>query len=242
MRWGRMIVGILLAAVVLSGCMVKSLSPEVQKGIQTVEIISAVGDQLLMQNVPYFAWDQEEYAHPIASWGLDDHAAGKLAQQLSAHYTVTPVQHDRSAFYGRTAYDVDDALRALPKGADVDAYVVVLKGRGQVGHTRTIARGMGVVRFTTFTDRRDIHALYQIVVIDAHSFELLGSADAVNPGSSFFDGHMEEGPHREADEGLVLPEEEPITASQEQAIRTVVVSLIDQSVADTLRRVKLIQP
>jgi hypothetical protein len=240
MHWGRVVAGILLA-VVVSGCTVKSLSPEAQKGIQKIAVISAVGDQLLMQNVPYFAWDQVEYAHPIASWKLDDHVTGKVSQLLGARYTVTPVQHDRAAFYGRTAHDVDDALRSLPKG-DIDAYVVVLKGRGQVGLTRTIARGMGVVRLTTFTDRRDIHALYQIVVVDARSFEVLGSADAVNPGSSFFDGHMDEGPHQEADEGLALPEEAPITASQEQAIQKVVVSLIDQTAADTLKRVKLIQP
>lgn len=241
MRWGRVIAGILLA-VFVSGCTVKSLSPEAQKGIRKIGVISAVGDELLMQNVPYFAWDQVEYAHPIASWGLDDHVADKVAQALGTRYTATPVQHDRAAFYDRTAYDVDDALRALPKGEGVDAYVVVLKGRGQVGLTRTIARGMGVVRLTTFSDRRDVHALYQIVVVDARSFEVLGSADAVDPGSSFFDGHMAEGPHQEADEGLALPEEEPITASQEQAIRKVVVSLIDQTVAATLTRVKLIQP
>lgn len=155
---------------------------------------------------------------------------------------MTPIQHDRAAFYDRTAYDVDDALRALPKGEDIDAYVVVLKGRGQVGLTGTVARGMGVVRLTTFSDRRDIHALYQIVIVDARSFEVLGSADAVDPGSSFFDGHMEEGPHQEADEGLALPEEAPISAPQEQAIRKVVVSLIDLTAADTLKRVKLIQP
>ena len=242
MRWGRIIAGVLLAAAVVSGCTVKSLSPEVQKGIRNIGVISAVGDQLLMQNVPYFAWDQEEYSHPIASWGLDDHVTDKVTQALGTRYAVQPVQYDRAAFYDRNAYDVDDALRALPKGGNVDAYVVVLKGRGAVGLTRTIARGIGVVRLTTFTDRRDIHALYQIVVVDARSLEVLGSADAVNPGSSFFDGHMEEGPHREADEGLALPEEKPITASQEQAIKTVVVSLFDQTVADTLRRVKLLQP
>jgi hypothetical protein len=241
MRWGRVVAGILLA-VVISGCTVKSLSSEAQKGIQKIGVISAIGDELLMQNVPYFAWDQAEYAHPIASWGLDDHVADKVAQLLGTRYTATLVQHDGAVFYDRTARDVGNALRALPKREDIDAYVIVLKGRGQVGLTRTIARGVGVVRFTTFSDRRDIHALYQIVIVDARSFEVLGSADAVNPGSSFFDGHMDEGPHQEADEGLVLPEEAAITASQEQAIRKVVVALIDQTAADTLRRVKLIQP
>ena len=181
MRWGRVVAGILLA-VVVSGCTVKSLSPEAQKGIQRVAVISAVGDKLLMQNVPYFAWDQVEYAHPIASWGLDDHVAGKVAQLLGTRFTVTPIQHDRAAFYDRTAYDVDDALRALPKGEDIDAYVVVLKGRGQVGLTGTIARGMGVVRLTTFTDRRDIHALYQIVIVDARGFEFWGRPMRWIPG------------------------------------------------------------
>ena len=51
---------------------------------------------------------------------------------------------------------------------------------------------------------------------------------------------MEEGPHQEADEGLALPEEAPSSAPQEQAIRKVVVSLIDLTAADTLK--KLIQP
>jgi hypothetical protein len=192
--------------------------------------------------VPYFAWDQEEYGHPIPSWGLDDYVARKVEQALAARYTVKPVQYDRAAFSDRNAYNADDAVRAHAKADAVDAFVIVLKGRGQVGLTRTIARGMGAVRFTTFTDMRVIHALYQIVVVDARSLDLLGSADAVDPGSSFFDGHLNEGPHQEADEGLALGKEEPITGAQEQAIRVVITSLIDQTLSDTLKRVKLLMP
>lgn len=231
----------LVLLLVVAGCSTKALAPEAQQRIRTVAVISAIGDEVVLQNVPLFIWDQAEYRHPFAKFGLDEHVTSEVSRLLATRYEVRTVTYDRSAFVDTNEYRVDDVLRSQTPTTEVDAFVVVLKGGAGVGNTRNIASGLGAVRFTGFTDRRDIHAVYRIAVIENGSFKLLGRADAMDPSASFYDGHLTEAPHQEAESSLALPEEAALTPAQEQRMAVILRSLIDATLARTLQRLNLLE-
>ena len=133
MDWGRVSAGIALAlALIVGGCTATSLKPETTKNAHTIGIISAIGDDLVYRNVPFFRWGQEEYHRDVKDLYWKVSTAGALPDA------------------GPIGNTVHDHVRR-PK---VDLYVVVLAGSAPGGMTVTSAEGMGVLRYPDFGDDR----------------------------------------------------------------------------------------
>ncbi len=243
---------LLAVSFVVSGCAGTSLKPEAQKAIHSIGIISSIGDELTMQNVPLFRWDQEEFHHEIASWEMDDYAADQIKEHLQGQYRVVPVQYDRAAFDGESivldgwegpAVDgrpIGELVRSHVRGEPADAYLVVVKQDLGAGTSATIGRGFGMFRWPTMLGNLYYaYAGYGMVIIDGRSYEPLAAMQAMDKFETPFNSNFHGKPNHKVTEAYWMEGEGQLSPSKQELLKKEFRLLLAETIPGTLERLKL---
>ena len=217
--------------------------------IKTVAIISAVGDTFTFTDAGLTGMSAPPRVSDVSSWDLDPMIAREVGALLTPRFVVRPVTYRREWFLqseGRSPVVPvnlfhEDAWKASLRKAvpsePVDAYVVIVKAKAQTGPSNRLVQGLGAVRFHTLTGSyEELHALYEVKVLDAHSLDVVTALGAGPVGAMELSRLA--GPTRMIDEAAFPPDSD---ATSNATVRQGVTELIHQSLEPTLLDMHLIE-
>lgn len=155
------------------------------QAITTVGIISAVGDKFSFANGGLTGLDNGSRSVPIGPWGLDDLIVQQATAALSGRFQVRPVNYPRATFAAVNESPIKpldlvrgDPFKKLvqtevtPQG--LDAYIVITKARMNFEGGSRKVEGVGLITYKTVLETySQIHALYEIRVIDGKAFDVI---------------------------------------------------------------------
>jgi hypothetical protein len=177
---------VVLLAASVSACAMFETGQVKLQAVKTVGIVSAVGDQITFAKGGLTGLNNSNQSFPIESWGLDDLIVQQASAVLSGRFQVQPVTYKRAAF---AMIEKDspvapvnlirgDPFKKLvqtevsPQG--LDAYIVITKAKANFGGSGRKVEGIGFVTYGTVLESyNQIHALYEIRVIDGKTFEII---------------------------------------------------------------------
>jgi hypothetical protein len=236
----------LLYANLLGSCASSGPTKSVQS-IKTVGIISAIGSEMSFATAGLTGFSSEIKTFPIEAWGLDDLIVQRVGTVLNGRYQIQPLIYPRVAF-SRLETDSPitpvNLMRPDPLGKLVqtevvpqglDAYIAVVKTKSNFGRGGRTVEGIGLINYKTASSSySQIHALYEISVVDGQTFEVIKKRTAapVNNDDLIRIG----GPSRLVE---VRSEPEPETFEPSASLRTAIVDLIRNSLDTTLSDLQL---
>ena len=230
----------ILVLFALSGAGPQTQALPAHTKIRTVGIISAIGDTLMFERVSnsWYEWIGPPATSflEITDWGLDDFVDREATAALSKHFAVKPVSYAEADFDTWSWSSLVRRLRELPLPVDdIDAYVVILRDwRGdEIGNSVHQIAGLGVYRrdYSRRPPRLGVFASYRIAIVDAHSYDILASREALMP-----DGHL---PWAAVAQSLWPRTQNDLTDAQRTALQVDLNKLIDETLKSTLRQLAL---
>ena len=177
---------VVLLAASVSACAMFETGQVKLQAVKTVGIVSAVGDQITFAKGGLTGLNNSNQSFPIESWGLDDLIVQQATAALSGRFQVQPVTYKRSAFatiekdspvapvnlVRRDPFKKLVQTEVSPQG--LDAYIVITKAKANFGGSGRKVEGIGFVTYGTVLESyNQIHALYEIRVIDGKTFEII---------------------------------------------------------------------
>src|ERR1700733_11629156 len=174
-----------LLAVNISACAMFEPRQTKLQAVKTVGIISAVGDEITFARGGLTGLDHRSQSFPIGSWGLDDLIVQQVTETLNGRFQVQPVSYTRHEFAAVKDSVVTpanvirgDPFKKLvqtdvsPQG--LDAYIVITKAKSNFGGGGRKVEGIGFLTYgTAMESYSQIHALYEIRVIDGKTFDVI---------------------------------------------------------------------
>ena len=213
------------------------------QSVKTVGIVSAIGDQFTFVKAGLTGFDNSPRTIPIASWGLDDLIVQDVASALSSRFQVQPVTYTRARFAAvqESAIPAVNLVRSDPfkklvesevSPQGLDAYIVVTKAKANFGGGNRKVEGVGLITYSTVLESySQIHALYEIRVLDGKTFDVIekfvagpldNASDVRLPGpASLIDANFD---------------------ARDENLRRAVVDLITRSLPITLSDMHLLNP
>lgn|GEM_PF-5119749 len=195
-------IALLAACLSLSACATDRLDATQLAGFKKVAVISVAAEQLTLTEVALTAFGNDQSEGDIAAWGLDRHISDLLTSRLQLRYQVVPVRYRPGDFTddkisrslgGGIDYwaPLGDVIRShvasQPGAADIDAYIVAVRTMSPVEDTNQYAVGFGVTRrYAIIEHRHYLHAFYDLVIVDGHSFKPLRDITAYDESPSLF--------------------------------------------------------
>jgi hypothetical protein len=177
------------------------------KGRGSIGIISTVGGKFSVQKVGVTVFGNEYTVVPVATWGIDDLVASKLARLIGDKADVKRIAYAKDAFATYEApgglfrdrnAELKDILHRLTATQKCDIYLVMMASSSSFGSTNQSVGGLGIVQTgNILVTKVWLHALFQIRVYDGRTLELLGWKPATTGQATFM--AMIKGPHREVD-------------------------------------------
>lgn len=216
------------------------------QSIKTVGIISAIGDQFSLVRAGLTVPDNSPRHFPIGSWGLDDLITRQATVAISGRFQVQPVTYDRAAFATTRESGIapvklvrGDPFKTLvresvtPQG--LDAYIVITKARANIGSGGQKLEGVGLATYGTLLESySQIHALYEIRLIDGKTFDVIQKLPAP-PLDDAGDIRLP-GPSRRIDAGFALGSGDV----RDENLHKAIVDLIVRSLPITLSDMQLV--
>jgi hypothetical protein len=223
--------------------------------IKTIGIISSLGTDIHYERVGAGGWDNDFYTVSSAKLGLDSFFAAEVAKALKGRYDVKPVDYlplDFMPTEDDTTETIAAKIRAHAKPADLDAYLLILRGNSAskssyqpLDFSAQQLTGLGLTRKSYLTEHQYwAHALYVVVVVDGHTGKVLSETGA--PGGyqdlDFLEMPAMGGPYKNADE-TAWPEDpqNPPAAVVTQLVNGTLKPLFTQSLPTTLKAANLLQ-
>jgi hypothetical protein len=227
----------LLFALFLAGCAGPELSTEELSTIKRVAIVSAVGDELSVVEIPLLPIVVEDDFGPFEQYGLDRFITKTIAQKLSPRYQVVPFDKPVSITRGDKTdwwwHDDNYTHIDLPAGGDlgngkmVDTYIVITPGTGKVWGTSHQVHGAYLAHHPTmFGAQIGAGVTYHLIVIDAKTKEKIK------------DIHTIAGV--DVDETLWREKFSELSEDQKKAIQAKIEESMDSSIDYVLKAVALI--
>ena len=155
------------------------------KLVRTVGIVSAIGDQFTFAKVGLTGLNNSPRSMPTASWGLDDLIVQQVGEALSGRFQVQPVTYPRAPFAAiqESAITAVNLVRSDPfkelvqtdvSPQGLDAYIVITRAKAHVGGANRKVEGLGLITYSTILESyRQLHALYEIRVVDGKTFDII---------------------------------------------------------------------
>jgi hypothetical protein len=256
MRFRPVIVGFL--TLLLTGCATDRLDQAKVADIKKVAVMSIIGDQLTMTEVAMTAFGNDHEYSDISAWGIDPHVVDLVSGQLKNRLQVVPVSYATADFpqdgitnligggidyWAPLGERIRDKVATQPNAKDVDAYLVVVKGQSYVEQSNQVAIGLGVARrFALTTHRYYVHALFDLVLIDGHSFKPLRDVSYQLPNLSAWDSYPAlRGPYMPADESYWADSYAALSPEIREQIHRDLLNMLDRSLPDYVQRSGLLQ-
>lgn len=237
----------LLFPVLLTACASFETKESKLKPIKSLSIISAVGDDFNLTQAGMTGLNSSSRHYAIGSWGLDEAIINKISAALSRRYRIEPLNYQQTAFSAKRKKSPfalinlmsEDSMTALMRAqmsaGAVDAYIVVMKAESPVGSGNGAVSGIGAVSYAAvFGSYHLVHALYEIDVIDGHTFDVIERRRAT-PLEKVESARLA-GPSHAVDEADM-----PLSgdATPNAKLREVVTELIERSLPSALRDLQL---
>jgi hypothetical protein len=246
-------VALLAACLSLSACASNRLDTAQIAGFKKVAVISVAAEKLTLTEVALTAFGNGKSEGDIGAWGLDRHISDLLIAQLRQRYQVVPVRYQPGDFTddkitrdlgGGIDYwtPLGDAIRShiagQPGAVGIDAYVVAVRTTSPIEDTNQYAMGFGVARrYAILTHRYYLHALYELVIIDGHSFKPLRTITQDDaPPSLFGSASIAYGPAEKVDASYWADSFAQLSPAQRNKIHQGLLKLVDESLPGFLRR------
>jgi hypothetical protein len=166
---------------------------------------------------------------------------------LGRRFEVRPLAYRREAFAAPGDRSPiaplnlmrEDGLKALLRtemsSQPLDAYIVIVKAGSTIGPGNRTVEGIGAVEYDAiFGSHEQLHALYEIKVIDGHSFDVIEARTAAPLDKT--DLTKLAGPSQEVEKRL-MPSAD--AAAPDDALRQATADMIGRSLPLTLRDLRL---
>jgi hypothetical protein len=233
---------VVLLAVSVSACAMFETGQTKLQAVKTAGIISAVGDQITFAKGGLTGLDNGSQSFPIGSWGLDDLIVQQATAALSGRFQVQPVSYRRAAF---AMIEKDSAVAPVnlirgdpykklvqtevsPQG--LDAYIVITKAKANFGGGGRKVEGIGFLTYGTVLESyNQIHALYEIRVIDGKTFAVIEKR-AAPPLDNAAEVRLT-GPSRQVDDSYSPSAGDP---ARNENLHRAITDLIVRSLSTTL--------
>lgn len=241
----------LLAVLLLCGGAGPMMTTDKTAAIRRVAVMSAVGDKFTVKKIGITVFGNDEKEFPIDAWGIDQFVVNKVRSVLAGRFEVRPVAYDKSAFHARdespfrlNAPDVDAiaaGVRAQAKAANIDAYIVVTPATSQFGIAKQSLRGLGIVNLppSLVEAKAYLFALYQVTVVDGHSFTVIASSPAILVSQDTVLATTSiRGPARAVDESWMPA---TLDAAYNIRLKSAITELLDRNLRGTIETMRLLQ-
>src|ERR1700694_4576189 len=230
----------LVLAVSVSACAMFETRETRLQTVKTVGIISAVGDEITFATGGLTGINNRSQSFPIGSWGLDDLIVQQVTAALNGRFQVQPVTYGRDVFATAEKESIvtpvnlirGDPFRKLvqtevsPQG--LDAYIVITKAKSNFGGGGRKVEGIGFLTYgTVMASYSQIHALYEIRVIDGKTFDVIEKRVAP-PLDNAAEVRLP-GPSRVVDESFSLSAGDPV---RNEKLHGAITDLIARSLSD----------
>ena len=238
---------ILVLSVALAACASFETSESKLRSIRTVGIVSAVGDEFNVTRAGLTGLNSDDRRYAIASWDIDGLIVRQSEAALSRRFQIEPLTYQRDAFANpgkRSPFAPinlvrEDALKALLRNQlssqPRDAYIVIVKAKSSIGPSNRTVEGIGAVAYdAVLGSSHQLHALYEIEVVDGHSFDVI-EARAAAPLDEVGLERLA-GPSRLVDASL-MPSAGDV--ARNDVLRESITDLIERSLPRTLRDLRL---
>jgi hypothetical protein len=234
-------------AVSVSACAMLETRETKLQAVKTVGIISVVGDEITFARGGLTGLDTSSRRFPIASWGLDDVIVQQVTAALNGRFQVQPVTYPRDAFASIEKDSIvapvnlirGDPFKKLvqtevfPQG--LDAYIVITKARSKFGGGGRKLEGIGLLNYgTVLASYNQIHALYEIRVIDGKTFDVIEKMAA--PPLDDLGAVRIAGPSQMIDESFPLGTGNP---AENEKLHAAITDLVARSLPSTLSELHL---
>ena len=232
---------VVVVAVSVGACaMIETRETKLQ-AVKTVGIISAVGDEMSFARMGLTGPNNASQSFPIGSWGLDDLIVQQATAALSGRFQVQPVNYPRAAFAAIKDSPIapvnlvrGDPFKKLvqtevsPQG--LDAYIVITKAKSNFGNGARKVEGIGFISYgTLLASYSQIHALYEIRVLDGKTFDIIEKMAAPPLDNVATVGLT--GPSRLVDESFSPSTGDPV---RNENLHGAITDLIARSLSSTL--------
>jgi hypothetical protein len=155
----------------------------VENGPCQIGVISAIGDQFVVQKLGITIFGNEYTEVPIDAWGLDDLVVVRVRAAVAPGTGVrkiaypkaafAPYDHPAPALFRNSQDDLTAIVRQITANAGCERYLVVTKFTGQVDGTNQTQRGIGVLnRGTSLLSYTSLFTAIQVTVFDGQTFAI----------------------------------------------------------------------
>ncbi len=240
----RFAIGLVLALSTLCfAAVADELTTRDGQPIRTVAVISRLGDTILLYNtqpsVPVTVWKGDARAFAMPDFAIDARIERAIAAALTPRLTVVQLASgttsDRSPILDEN--DIPQVIAALPRRPDIDAYIVLCHDESSV-EMGAFLTTHGLVlyrRWHPFDDVTGLFAFYRMILVDARTGETIANRVG-GIDTSIFEPSTA---RREIDDKFwpgkdALPSPEDVPALRDEFYK-----FVDESIAWTLRRMKL---
>jgi hypothetical protein len=216
--------------------------------IHSVGIISMIGDFVAMKEANDFsgAFQQDSCDINVPDWAVDEAVRQQIASAIAPRIAVKTIVYSGSDFLEANPKAVSDnrlpllkrLVQALPPQNAVDAYIIVRKRYVSSGEGPWLL-GLGVLRSVVLfgaASAQRAYALFEVDVIDARTGEIIETG--TNQIGSGWLSHSE--PFETVDADSWTDSADSFTPERKQALRSVLMPLINKSLPYALLHAELI--
>jgi hypothetical protein len=228
---------VLLLGLVLAGCSSVELDEDQVSAIHRVAIVSTVGDELSVVEIPLFPILVEDDFGPFAQYGLDAFVVKSITAKLGSRYQVVPFKDPVHITRGDKAdwwwHDDNYTHIDLPPDGDtgkgkVDTYILITPGTGTVYGTSHQVHGAFVAHHPNMGNENGVGVTYHIIVVDAKTGKRIKNVQTIAGEDS---------------DASLWPETEKfadLSDAQKKAIEAKIETAMDRSLDYALREMGLL--
>jgi len=206
----------------------------------------------------YAGSQMKRWTHDVVDWGIDAYAVDAVRKQLGKNYRLVDFAYNPAdldyegqfaAFVHEKTGKIGEAIRrqaGYAHAKDIDAYVLLLPAEQDFTILNRRSHGIGMIRdFLAFAEGQQIgdgvymlHALYNVAVLDAQTFNLL--AVAVAKHDTLYQNRFRGNPAVFVDNSYWAESYDKLSPEKRDKIAAEIKGMIDATLPRTLQELDLL--